>query len=56
VAEQLAANEAKIAAELIECQGSAQDIGGYFQPDDARAEAAMRPSATFNAVIDGLLS
>jgi isocitrate dehydrogenase len=56
VAAQLAANEAKIAAELIECQGSAQDIGGYFQPDDARAEAAMRPSATFNAVIDGLLS
>ncbi len=55
VARQLAADEEKIAAELLAAQGEAQDIGGYYHPDDARAEAAMRPSATLNAVIDGLL-
>ena len=35
-------------------QGAPMDIGGYYQPDDALAEKAMRPSATFNAVIDAL--
>ena len=29
-------------------QGSATDIGGYYRPDDARAEEVMRPSPTFN--------
>ena len=52
IAEQLAANESKIAAELIGAQGSPTDIGGYYQPDDAKAFAAMRPSATLNAIID----
>jgi isocitrate dehydrogenase len=54
VAEQLTANEAKIAEELLAAQGSPMDIGGYFKPDDAMAESAMRPSATFNAIIDGM--
>lgn len=31
--------------------GNAVDIGGYYRPDDAKAEAAMRPSATFNGVL-----
>jgi isocitrate dehydrogenase len=52
LAEQLAANEAKIAEELIAVQGSPTDIGGYFQPDDAKAAAAMRASATLNAILD----
>jgi isocitrate dehydrogenase len=52
IAEQLAANESKIAAELIGAQGSPTDIGGYYQPDDAKASAAMRPSPTLNAIID----
>jgi len=49
----LSANEEKIAQELIDCQGDAVDLGGYFQPDPVKANAAMRPSATLNAIIDG---
>jgi isocitrate dehydrogenase len=30
------------------------DIGGYYFPDDAKCAAAMRPSATMNAIIDGM--
>ncbi|TNJ36714.1 NADP-dependent isocitrate dehydrogenase [Prosthecochloris vibrioformis] len=54
VAEQLTANEEKIVGELNAAQGSPVDLGGYFMPDDAKAFAAMRPSATLNAIIDGL--
>jgi isocitrate dehydrogenase len=54
VAAALAANEAKIAQELIAVQGRAADVGGYYQPDDAKAAAAMRPSATLNAILDGV--
>ncbi len=54
VAKVLTENEAKIAAELLAAQGRPVDIGGYYHPDDAKANAAMRPSAAFNAVIDAL--
>ncbi len=54
VAEQLAANEATITEEMLAAQGRPADIGGYYLPDDARATAEMRPSATFNAIIDAL--
>ncbi len=54
VAEQLAANEATIAAELLAAQGSPVDLGGYYLLDDRLAGAAMRPSATLNAIIDGM--
>jgi len=54
IAEKLAAAEPQIAAELLGAQGSATDIGGYYQPDDARASAAMRPSATLNAILANL--
>jgi isocitrate dehydrogenase len=54
VAEQLAANEAKINEELIGAQGSPVDLGGYYKPDAAKVEAAMRPSSTLNAIIDAL--
>jgi len=47
-------NENTILAELLEAQGEAVDIGGYYQPDDARADAAMRPSATLNGIIDSI--
>merc|ERR1711865_371355 len=46
LASQLKANESTIAQELIDCQGSPVDIGGYWKPDPAMADAAMRPSAT----------
>jgi isocitrate dehydrogenase len=51
VAEQLAANETKIVAELNAVQGQSVDIGGYYLPDDALASAALRPSATFNGIL-----
>ena len=52
VAKQLQANEAKINDELIGAQGKPVDLGGYYLPDPAKCTAAMRPSATFNAIID----
>jgi isocitrate dehydrogenase len=51
IAEQLTANEAKIVEELLAVQGSPVDIGGYYQPDDAKAAAALRPSATLNGIL-----
>ena len=53
-AARLAEHEAAITAELLAAQGRPVDIGGYFRPDDALAERAMRPSATLNAIIDSL--
>jgi len=52
IAEQLTANEEKIASELIDNQGSVQDIHGYYHPDVKMTEAVMRPSATLNDIID----
>ncbi|WP_115685219.1 NADP-dependent isocitrate dehydrogenase [Corynebacterium senegalense] len=54
VAEALRANEETIAAELLDVQGSPADLGGYYLPDDAKTSAVMRPSATFNKIIDEL--
>jgi isocitrate dehydrogenase len=54
LAETLAANEAKINAELIAAQGKPVDTGGYYVPDPARTSAAMRPSATLNAALAAL--
>ncbi|RME35898.1 MAG: NADP-dependent isocitrate dehydrogenase [Deltaproteobacteria bacterium] len=56
VAQQLEDNAAQIDQELIACQGEPVDIGGYYHPDTAKTEAAMRPSATYNAIIDALLA
>ena len=54
VATQLAAKEAVITDELLAAQGQAVDIGGYYHPDPALSEQAMRPSKTFNAIIDAM--
>ncbi len=54
VAKELTEKEDTIIAELLAVEGKAQDIGGYFKPDDAKAEAAMRPSATLNAIINAI--
>lgn len=54
LASTLTANEAKINEELIGAQGKAQNIGGYYFPNDELASKAMRPSATLNAAIDSL--
>ena len=47
-------NEQKIVEELNAVQGAPADIGGYFEPDDAKAESVMRPSATFNEALASL--
>ena len=54
IAQALTENADKIDQELIDCQGSPVDIGGYFRPDPVLADKAMRPSATLNAIIDNI--
>ena len=54
LAKALKDNEAKINAELIAAQGKPVDMGGYYLPDFGKTSAAMRPSATFNAVLDAI--
>ena len=54
LAKALGDNEQKIIAELAAVQGKAVDIGGYFKPDETKAQAVMRPSATFNSAIESL--
>ncbi len=51
IAEELTANETKIVAELLAVQGNPVEVGGYYKPDLAKADAALRPSATFNAIL-----
>jgi isocitrate dehydrogenase len=52
IAALLASNESTINAELLAAQGRPVDLGGYYHPDVEKASAAMRPSLTFNAIID----
>ena len=54
VASALAQEEEKILSELNGAQGLPQDVGGYYLPDQDRVAAAMRPSATLKAIIDGV--
>ncbi len=53
-AESLAADEEKIVAELNGVQGHPADIGGYYRPDETKADHVMRPSATLNAALAAL--
>ena len=53
LARALAANEEAIVSELNGAQGPAVDIDGYYLPDDKKAATAMRPSQTFNSILDG---
>jgi len=52
VSQELSAKEATVLKEMIECQGSPVDIGGYYKLDKAKADAAMNPSQTFNSIIE----
>ncbi len=54
VAKALEANIEKILDELKAAKGKPINVGGYYHPDPAQVKAAMRPSATFNAIMDGL--
>ncbi|MEJ8605816.1 NADP-dependent isocitrate dehydrogenase [Riemerella anatipestifer] len=52
IAKEMQENEAKINEELIASQGKAQDIEGYYRPNEDKTYAAMRPSVTLNQIID----
>ena len=54
VADALTTNESKIVEELLAVQGSPVDVGGYYQPDLAKANTALRPSATLNGILAGV--
>ncbi len=54
VAEELEKNAEAISAELLAVQGAPVDLGGYYNPDDAKADAAMRPSPTLNRIVETL--
>ena len=54
LADSLTANEEKIVAELLAVQGQPADIGGYYLPDEAKANIALRPSATLNAILSSV--
>jgi isocitrate dehydrogenase len=54
LAEALATNEQTIVEELIAVQGNPVDLGGYYQPDPAKAAAVMRPSKTWNEALASL--
>jgi len=54
VARELEQNESKIVGELNAVQGKRVEIGGYYHPDPAVTGGAMRPSQTFNGVVDAM--
>jgi len=54
VAQALEANIDVILQELSAAKGKAMDLGGYYRPDPEKMQAAMRPSATFNKILDSL--
>ena len=54
IAQTMLEHETRIVEELIEVQGQAVEIGGYYQPNDEMASQAMRASATLNGIIDGI--
>ncbi|MCU1381194.1 MAG: icd [Acidimicrobiales bacterium] len=56
IAAAFAEQQAQIDEELIAAQGSPVDLGGYYKVDTAKADAAMRPSATLNAIVDSIHS
>ncbi len=54
LAKELAANEEAIVAEMQAVQGKPVDIGGYYQPDQDKLDAIMRPSETFNKALESV--
>ncbi|WP_394748514.1 NADP-dependent isocitrate dehydrogenase [Spongiimicrobium salis] len=54
IAEALTKNESTIIEELNAVQGSSQEIGGYYKPEDEAIAKAMRPSTTFNTILNSL--
>ncbi len=51
----LKSNEEKIVTELNEVQGKPLDLNGYYEPNESLVSSAMRPSSTFNAIIQNMM-
>jgi len=49
---ELSSNETKITQELLDAQGSTQDIGGYYLPEKEKISQAMRSSKTLNSILE----
>jgi isocitrate dehydrogenase len=56
MASELTLHESVIVHELNSVQGRAVDVGGYYRPDSTRVASAMRPSATFNSIVDNSMA
>merc|ERR1712212_595837 len=54
LAKQLAEAEEQVVKEMLECQGTPVDVGGYYRPISDKVSKAMRPSTRFNTIIDTL--
>ena len=54
VSQELDDKKDAILAELLDAQGEPQGIGGYYKPDDGLASNAMRPSQSFNSILEGI--
>jgi isocitrate dehydrogenase len=54
VAKAMQENETRINEELIAAQGRPQNVGGYYHPNSEKTYSAMKPSATLNAIVDGI--
>lgn len=54
IASELEEHETKIVGELLAAQGQPVDLGGYFMPDVEKLSQAMRPSATYNGILDAV--
>ncbi|NND16651.1 MAG: NADP-dependent isocitrate dehydrogenase [Eudoraea sp.] len=54
IAQALTTKESVIVKELLDAQGSSQDIGGYYLPDAEKADNAMRPSKTLNTILSDI--
>merc|ERR1719381_308813 len=54
LAKQLADAEEQVVKEMLECQGTPVDVGGYYRPISDKVSKAMRPSTRFNTIIDTL--
>jgi isocitrate dehydrogenase len=54
ISQQLTANEDKINSELLHAQGKPVNIGGYYKPNEALTNTAMRPSETLNQIVSSI--
>jgi isocitrate dehydrogenase len=53
MAREMELNEEKIIDELSAGQSLPLDLGGYYNPDPGKTVAVMRPSTTFNGILEG---